>query len=150
MDDAQRHHFQELLQLNQRRLRYLEKQAAQYGLSTAPEILSEMSDIRQEITRIEERLGTDTLLTISTLYPEKLKTKSSTSIWTLAKSRKNKGIHPVDELAQGTNAPYRCWRSGSAPAGDRIACGRGVGRLGHGGQEPLQYRLDRALFEDHL
>src|SRR6266540_1136929 len=80
----------------------------------------------------------------------KKQSRGTLSHWTLAKRRKNKGLHLVDEAGQGTNAPYRCWRSGSAPAGDRIACGRGVGRLRHGGQEPLQYGLARALFEDHL
>jgi hypothetical protein len=56
MNQQQKQHLDELLLIHQRRLQVLEVQAASFGLSTPPQILLEIEDIRKEIAAIEEQL----------------------------------------------------------------------------------------------
>lgn len=48
--------MQQLRNVSNRRLKVLEKQAATFGSYAPPYILTELEDVRQEITRIEARL----------------------------------------------------------------------------------------------
>lgn len=57
MDDEQRQHLEGLLQTHFRRLRPLERQVAQFGARTDPQVLNEIEDIRKEILRIQRELG---------------------------------------------------------------------------------------------
>lgn len=56
MDEEERDHLEELLRVYRRRLRSLEKQAAQFGARTDAQILSEIEDVRDEILRIKNEL----------------------------------------------------------------------------------------------
>jgi hypothetical protein len=57
MDEEERQHLEELLRVYRRRLRSLEKQAAQFGARTDAQVLSEIEDVRDEILRIKSQLG---------------------------------------------------------------------------------------------
>jgi hypothetical protein len=50
-------HIQRLIDLNTRRLRVLEEQAARGGYNARPEVLTEIEDIRAEIARLQELLS---------------------------------------------------------------------------------------------
>ena len=55
-DQADIEHMQELLEIYRRRLHILELQAAQYGVHTAPHIILEIEDTRQQIQRLSSSL----------------------------------------------------------------------------------------------
>jgi hypothetical protein len=57
MDDKQRQHLDELRRTYQRRLRVLELQAASFGLSAPPHVLTEIEDIREKIAAIDTQLA---------------------------------------------------------------------------------------------
>src|SRR5262245_25439984 len=56
MSDEQIHHLDELLRIYQRRMRFLEKQAAAYGLHVPPEISIEVEDLQVKIAQIEAKI----------------------------------------------------------------------------------------------
>jgi len=56
MTDQQPQHLVELRQTYQRRLHVLELQAATFGLSAPPHVLTEIEDIREKIEAINEQL----------------------------------------------------------------------------------------------
>jgi len=57
MDAQQQLHLDQLRQTYQRRLRVLEQKNAQMGLETPAHVITEMEDIRTEISRIEKDLN---------------------------------------------------------------------------------------------
>lgn len=57
MDNQQRQHLEELRFTHQKRLQVLELQAASFGLSAPPHILTEIEDIRKQIGSIDARLA---------------------------------------------------------------------------------------------
>src|SRR6266508_2090058 len=59
MDEDTRQHLEDLLQTHKRRLRVLEKQAAQYGTRTDPQIIMEVEDIQHELVRIRKELESE-------------------------------------------------------------------------------------------
>ncbi len=56
MDNEERQHLEGLLREHRRRLRPLELRNAQLGMSTPPEVINEIDDIRSEIAQIQARL----------------------------------------------------------------------------------------------
>jgi hypothetical protein len=56
MDDQQRQHLKNLRQTNERRHRILELQAASFGLSVPPHILTELEDVKERIASIDNLL----------------------------------------------------------------------------------------------
>ena len=54
--DTSPDHLQRLIDINTRRLRVLEEQAARGGYSARPEVLTEIDDIRAEVARLQELL----------------------------------------------------------------------------------------------
>src|SRR6516162_9728741 len=59
MDDQERQHFKNLRQTHERRLRVLELQAATFGLSVPPHVLTEMEDIKEKIASIDNQMFRD-------------------------------------------------------------------------------------------
>jgi hypothetical protein len=57
MNEAERQHIATLIESHTRRLRELEKQAAARGLSTPPEITTEIEDIKISISHLKKRLN---------------------------------------------------------------------------------------------
>jgi hypothetical protein len=55
---SDREHIRRLLDSNTRRLHELENRAAIEGIATAPEVITEIEDIRAEVTRLQRLLGT--------------------------------------------------------------------------------------------
>lgn len=74
MDAEERQHIGDLIERHKRRLRELEKQAASRGLSTPPEINTEMQDIRGAIANLQKRLQP----TSKSVSPLKLPTTPAT------------------------------------------------------------------------
>jgi hypothetical protein len=58
MNPDEREHLINLLDINRRRLRALELQAAQFGIYAPPHIMIEIKDTQREIAELERKLGT--------------------------------------------------------------------------------------------
>src|SRR4051794_16360492 len=61
MDDDSQAHLEVLRRSHQRRLQVLEKQAATSGISTPPQIITEIEDIRSAIANIDQQLASTVL-----------------------------------------------------------------------------------------
>lgn len=57
-DDGECAHLQELLRINQRALRHLERQKTAFGLHAPPHVLIELEDKQREIADLQARLDT--------------------------------------------------------------------------------------------
>jgi hypothetical protein len=57
MDEEQRTHLQGLRQAHLRRLRILEQQAAISGITTRPEVLTEIEDLQVSIAQADAQLA---------------------------------------------------------------------------------------------
>lgn len=57
MDEQQRQHLEKLRIVHQKRLQTLELQAANFGLSAPPHVLTEIEDIQRQISSIERQLN---------------------------------------------------------------------------------------------
>lgn len=66
MKKDQRYHLKSLLKEKQRRLRVLERQAATFGISTPPEIIIQIEDIKVDIVKINAQLRRRWWLTVDT------------------------------------------------------------------------------------
>jgi hypothetical protein len=64
MDDESRQHLRELHGTLQRRLYVLELQAAQFGISVPPHVVTEIGKIRAELIRVRASLAASTTAAI--------------------------------------------------------------------------------------
>lgn len=65
MNDEERAHLQELRAIYQKRLWVLEKQAASYGLETPAHIVTQIDDLRNNITNLDRQLSTHAVTSAS-------------------------------------------------------------------------------------